>query len=58
MLDIKRIRERPDEVREGLRRRWMDTAPVDDVLGLDARRRALVTETSARASRPARTSRP
>ena len=55
MLDIKRIRERPDEVREGLRRRWMDTAPVDDVLGLDARRRALV---SARASRPARTSRP
>ena len=47
MLDIKRIRERPDEVREGLKRRWMDTALVDDVLALDAKRRALVTETDA-----------
>ena len=43
MLDIKRIRERPDEVREGLKRRWMDTALVDKVLELDAKRRALVT---------------
>ena len=47
MLDIKRIRERPDEVREGLKRRWMDTALVDNVLELDAKRRALVTETDA-----------
>ena len=44
MLDIKRIRETPDEVREGLKRRWMDTALVDAVLELDAKRRALVTE--------------
>ena len=47
MLDIKRIRERPEEVREGLRRRWMDTGLVDAVLELDARRRALVTEADA-----------
>ena len=47
MLDIKRIRERPDEIREGLKRRWMDTALVDNVLELDAKRRALVTETDA-----------
>jgi len=47
MLDIKRIRETPDEVREGLKRRWMDTALVDTVLDIDARRRALVTEVDA-----------
>ncbi len=47
MLDIKRLRETPDEVREGLKRRWMDTALVDDALALDARRRALVTEVDA-----------
>ncbi len=47
MLDIKRIRETPDEVREGLKRRWMDAGLVDDVLALDARRRALVTEVDA-----------
>lgn len=44
MLDIKRIRETPDEVREGLKRRWMDPALVDAVLELDGQRRALVTE--------------
>lgn len=47
MLDIKRIRETPEEVREGLRRRWMDTGLVDTVLELDQRRRALVTEVDA-----------
>ena len=47
MLDIKRIRETPDEVREGLKRRWMDTALVDDVLELDGKRRTLVTEVDA-----------
>ena len=47
MLDIKRIRETPDEVREGLKRRWMDTALVDMVLDLDGKRRALVTEADA-----------
>ncbi|MGN1326043.1 MAG: serine--tRNA ligase [Candidatus Spyradenecus sp.] len=47
MLDIKRIRETPDEVREGLVRRCMDTALVDTVLELDGRRRTLVTEVDA-----------
>ena len=47
MLDIKRIRETPDEIREGLKRRWMDTALVDNVLELDARRRTLITEVDA-----------
>ncbi len=47
MLDIKRIRERPDEVREGLTRRNMDTTPVDTVLTLDTERRNLVTEADA-----------
>lgn len=47
MLDIKRIRETPDEVREGLTRRWMDTSLVDDVLALDTRRRTLITEVDA-----------
>ena len=47
MLDIKRIRENTDEVREGLKRRWMDTALVDNVLELDAKRRTLITEVDA-----------
>lgn len=47
MLDIKRIRENPEEIREGLRRRWMDPAMVDKVLELDGQRRALVTEVDA-----------
>lgn len=44
MLDIKRIRENADEVREGLMRRNMGTDSVDKVLTLDGERRALVTE--------------
>jgi seryl-tRNA synthetase len=47
MLDIKRIRETPDEVREGLTRRWMDTSLVDNVLEIDTRRRTLITEVDA-----------
>lgn len=47
MLDIKRIRETPDEVREGLRRRWMEPGLVDEVLALDGRRRTLITEVDA-----------
>ena len=43
MLDIRRIRERPDEVREGLRRRGADLALVERVLELDKERRTLVT---------------
>lgn len=47
MLDIKRIRETPEEIREGLKRRWMDPGLVDTVLELDGRRRSLVTEVDA-----------
>ena len=42
MLDIKRIREKTDEVREGLRRRGADLALLDAVLELDRQRRALL----------------
>ena len=50
MLDIKLIRERPDYVREAMRRRG-ESAPIDEVLELDARRRALVTEVEQLRSR-------
>lgn len=43
MLDIKFIRENPDAVREAMRRRG-ESVPLDELLELDARRRALVTE--------------
>ncbi len=43
MLDIKRIRDNPDELRAGLRRRGADTAPVEALLECDRERRALVT---------------
>jgi seryl-tRNA synthetase len=42
MLDIRLIREQPDLVREGVRRRGEDPAIVDQVLELDARRRELL----------------
>lgn len=44
MLDIKRFRESPDEIREGLTRRNMSTEPVDQVLALDTERRTLITQ--------------
>ncbi len=44
MLDIKRIRENPDEIRAGLKRRFFDPAPVDGVLACDAERRAALKE--------------
>ena len=44
MLDIKLIREQPDVVKQGIRRRGDDPAIVDQILGLDARRRELLTE--------------
>lgn len=43
MLDIKFIRENTDVVREAMRRRG-ESVPLDELLELDARRRALVTE--------------
>jgi seryl-tRNA synthetase len=42
MLDIKRIREKTEEVREGLRRRGADAGLVDNVLVFDAQRRQLI----------------
>jgi seryl-tRNA synthetase len=43
MLDIKRIREKTEEVRQGLRDRDADPALVDKVLEFDARRREILT---------------
>ncbi len=47
MLDINLIRENPDLVRKALRDRQMDPAPVDSILTLDAKRRALLVEVEA-----------
>ncbi len=47
MLDINLIREQPDLVRKALSDRQMDPAPVDRILELDARRRAILTEVEA-----------
>ncbi|MEJ5240419.1 MAG: serine--tRNA ligase [Anaerolineales bacterium] len=44
MLDLNFIREHPEEVRTAMRNRQMDDAPVDAVLELDRRRRALIAE--------------
>src|SRR5512144_2183387 len=43
MLDLNLIREKPDLVRTALKNRQMDTSPVDDILRLDEKRRALLT---------------
>ncbi|HWQ04371.1 MAG TPA: serine--tRNA ligase [Longilinea sp.] len=47
MLDINLIRETPEVVREALKLRSMDTAIVDEIQALDARRRALLVEAEA-----------
>lgn len=44
MLDIRRIRTEPDQVKAELARRGIDTAEVDRVLELDERQRRLGTE--------------
>ena len=44
MLDIRRIRTEPDEVKAALARRGIDVAAVDEVAELDARQRALTSE--------------
>jgi seryl-tRNA synthetase len=44
MLDIKLIREEPDRVRQGIRRRGEDPIIVDTILGLDVRRRELLQQ--------------
>jgi seryl-tRNA synthetase len=44
MLDINLIREKPDLVREALRKRQLDPGPVDQVLDLDEQRRDLIQQ--------------
>jgi seryl-tRNA synthetase len=44
MLEINLIREQPDLIRQALRNRQMDPQPVESILALDERRRALLTE--------------
>jgi len=44
MLDIRLIRENPDLVRQALEKRQADAAVVDSILGLDERRRAILSE--------------
>ncbi len=47
MLDIKKIRDNPDEIREGLTKRGADPALLDDVLKLDTERRSVLAEVEA-----------
>jgi seryl-tRNA synthetase len=47
MLDLNLIRETPDLVRRALRNRQMDISPVDSILRLDEKRRALLTQVEA-----------
>ncbi|MBA3531047.1 MAG: serine--tRNA ligase [Ardenticatenales bacterium] len=47
MLDLKQIRENPDQFREGLRRLYEPTEIIDELLTLDERRRALLTDVEA-----------
>jgi seryl-tRNA synthetase len=47
MLDLNLIRESPDLVRTALKNRQMDASPVDDILRLDEKRRALLTQVEA-----------
>lgn len=47
MLDINLIRENPDLVRKALRDRQDNPAPVDSILQLDEKRRALLVEAEA-----------
>ena len=44
MLDINLIREQPEIVRTALKNRQMDAAPIDSILQLDEKRRALLTQ--------------
>jgi seryl-tRNA synthetase len=46
MLDIRLIRENPEAVKAGIAR-LHTTAPIDEILAIDAQRRALLTEVEA-----------
>jgi seryl-tRNA synthetase len=47
MLDLNLIRETPDLVRTALKNRQLDVSPVDNILKLDEKRRALLTQVEA-----------
>jgi len=47
MLDLNLIREQPEVVREAMCNRQLDPTPVEEVLRLDAQRRALIQEVEA-----------
>jgi seryl-tRNA synthetase len=47
MLDLNLIRENPDLVRTSLKNRQADPSPVDEILRLDEKRRALLTQVEA-----------
>ncbi len=47
MFDLKLIREQPDRVREGLRKRQQDPAVVDEILAADETRRKTLAELEA-----------
>ncbi len=51
MLDIKLIREQPEQVKAGVARKGEATAPVDDALRLDEERRALLQKAEGLKSR-------
>ena len=48
MLDLKFVRENPELVKDGLTRRSMDTAVVDDLIALDDERRALILDVESK----------
>jgi seryl-tRNA synthetase len=47
MLDLNLIREKPDLVRTALKNRQVEISPVDDILRLDEKRRALLSQVEA-----------
>jgi seryl-tRNA synthetase len=47
MLDLNLIRENPDLVRTALKNRQLEVSPVDNILRLDEKRRALLTKVEA-----------
>ena len=44
MLDLNLIREKPDVIRAALKNRQMDSSSIEEILQLDEKRRALLTE--------------
>jgi len=48
MLDIKLIREQTQLVKDGLRKRHMETDVIDEIITLDERRRALILDVESK----------